>query len=92
MKEGIFVGPQIREVVKDTEFEELLTLKELRAWEAFKAVCNGFLGRHRAGDYEERIKRLLQRYKDMGCRMSLPEDSLPSLPPRLLSSKPWSSQ
>ena len=33
IKEGIFVGPQIREVLKDTDFEELLNLKELRAWE-----------------------------------------------------------
>ncbi len=29
-KEGISVGPQIREVLKDTDFEELLNLKELR--------------------------------------------------------------
>ena len=26
LKEGIFVGPQIREVLKDTDFEELLNL------------------------------------------------------------------
>ena len=32
LKEGIFVGPQIREVLKDTDFEELLNLKELRTW------------------------------------------------------------
>ena len=32
LKEGIFVGPHIREVMKDTDFEELLNLKELRAW------------------------------------------------------------
>ena len=44
LKESIFVGPQIREVLKDTDFEELLNLKELIAWEAFKSVCSGFLG------------------------------------------------
>ena len=44
LKEGIFVGLQIREVLKDTDFEELFNLKELRAWEAFKSVCSGFLG------------------------------------------------
>ena len=44
LKEGIFVGPHIREVLKDTDFEELLNLKELRAWEEFKWVCSGFLG------------------------------------------------
>ena len=37
LKEGIFVGPQIREVLKDTDFEELLNLK---AWEAFKSVAS----------------------------------------------------
>ena len=31
LKEDIFVGPQIREVPKNTDFEELLNLKELRA-------------------------------------------------------------
>ena len=31
LKEDIFVGPQIREVLKYTDFEELLNLKELRA-------------------------------------------------------------
>ena len=31
LKEGIFVGPQIREVMKDTDFEGLLNVKELRA-------------------------------------------------------------
>ena len=31
LKEGIFFGPQIREVLKDTDFEKLLNLKELRA-------------------------------------------------------------
>ena len=30
LKKGIFVGPQIREVLKDTDFEELLNLKN---WE-----------------------------------------------------------
>jgi hypothetical protein len=46
LKEGIFVGPQIREVLKDTDFEELLNLKELRAWEAFKSVCVASLATH----------------------------------------------
>ena len=71
LKEGIFVEPQIREVVKDTDFEELLNLKELRAWEAFKSVCSGFLGNTRVPDYQACIEKLLKSYEDMGCRMSL---------------------
>ena len=71
LKEGIFVGPQIREVLKDTDFVELLNLKELRAWEAFKSVCNGFLGNTRVPDYQACIEKSLKSYEDMGCRMSL---------------------
>ena len=71
LKGGIFVGPQIREVLKDTDFEELLNLKELRAWEAFKSVCSGFLGNTRVPDYQACIEKLLKSYEDMGYRMSL---------------------
>ena len=71
LKEGIFVGSQIWEVLKDTDFEELLNLKELRAWEAFKSVCSGFLCNTRAPDYQAYIEKLLKSYEDMGCRMSL---------------------
>ena len=71
LKEGIFVGPQIREVLKDNDFEELLNLKELRAWEAFKSVCSSFLGNTRVQDYQACIERLLKSYENMACRMSL---------------------
>ena len=65
------VGPQIWEVLKHTDFEELLNLKELRAWEAFKSVCSGFLGNTRVPDYQACIEKLLKSYKDMRCWMSL---------------------
>ena len=71
LKDGVFVGSQIREVLKDTDFEELLNLKELRAWEAFKSVCSGFLGNTRVPDYQACIEKLLKYYEDMVCRMSL---------------------
>ena len=71
LKEGIFVGPQIRELLKDTDFEELLNLKELRAWEAFKSVCSGFLGNIRVPDYQACIEKLLKSYEDMGCHPHL---------------------
>ena len=71
LKEGIFVGPQMREVLKDTDFEELLNLKELRAWQPFKSVCCGFLGNTRLPYYQACIEKLLKFYEDMVCRMSL---------------------
>ncbi|GBP88774.1 hypothetical protein EVAR_65373_1 [Eumeta japonica] len=44
MKEGIFVGPQIRELMKDSNFESTLNEAEQRAWTAFVEVCHNFLG------------------------------------------------
>ena len=35
IKEGIFVGPQIREVLRDTEFVSTHEVQELPAWKAF---------------------------------------------------------
>ena len=66
LKEGIFVGRHIREVLKDTDFEELLNLKELRTWEAFKSVCSGFLSNTRVPDYQACIEKLLKPNEDMG--------------------------
>ena len=55
LKEGIFAGPHIREVLKETDFEELLNLKELKVWEAFKSICN-----IRMPDYQACIGKLLK--------------------------------
>ena len=71
LKEGIFVGPQIPEVLKDTDFEELLNLKELRPWEAFKSINSGFLGNTRVQDYQACIEKFLKSFDYMGSRMSL---------------------
>lgn len=71
LKLGIFVGPQIRDMLKHMVFEELLTLNEQFTWETFKLVCNGSLGNIRVPDYQECIEKLLQGYENMGCRMSL---------------------
>lgn len=71
IKEGVFVGPQIRYLMKDDTFDTLLSRKEKRSWIAFKKVCKQFLGRHRSEDYKDVVKEMLNAYKDMGCNMSL---------------------
>ena len=40
IKEGIFVGPQIRELFKDESFNRVIEGKEKAAWEAFKTVVH----------------------------------------------------
>jgi hypothetical protein len=39
LKQGIFIGPQFRELINDDLFEHLLTKTEKSAWLTFKAVC-----------------------------------------------------
>jgi hypothetical protein len=44
IKEGNFIGPQIRELFRDHQFDEILH-GEKAAWESFKCVCSDFLGK-----------------------------------------------
>ena len=45
LREGVFIGPQIREIIKDYLSEHLLTETEKSVWLRFKAVCLNFLGK-----------------------------------------------
>ena len=71
IKEGIFVGPQIRELMQDTQFDEDLNWIERNAWLSFKRICKDFLGNHKAANYHDVVRDLLTSYKAMGCNMSL---------------------
>jgi len=71
LKEGIFIGPQIRDLIKDEYFDKLLQGDEMAAWDSFKFVVKGFWGNKRAQNYEELVNNLLQSYKKLGCNMSL---------------------
>jgi len=71
LKEGISIGPQIRDLIKDKYFEKLLQGDEKAAWNSFKFAVKGFLGNRRAQNYEELVNKLLQSYQKLGCNMSL---------------------
>ena len=44
MKEEIFVGPQIKQLLEDQGFSIKLNAAERRAWKAFENICRSFLG------------------------------------------------
>ena len=44
VKEGVFVGPQIRELTKDAHFLFTMTDVEKKAWLSFAEVVSKFLG------------------------------------------------
>jgi len=68
---SIFIGPQIRDLIKDEYFDKLLQVDEKASWGSFKYIVKGFLGNRRARNYEELVNNLLQSYQKLGCNMSL---------------------
>jgi len=42
LKEGIFIGPQIRILMKDTDFQNSMTTMEKNARTSFKSVLSKF--------------------------------------------------
>lgn len=71
LKAGVFVGPEIRQLIRDPLFLLELTEQEKAAWDAFVIVVNNFLGNHRADNYAELVENLVTAYHNHGCRMSL---------------------
>jgi len=71
IKEGIFIEPQIRELMQDKQFDEDLNETERNTWLFFKRICKDFLGNHKAANYQDIVQDLLTSYKAMGCNMSL---------------------
>lgn len=71
IKEGIFVGPQIRKLLKDDGFSRVMLTYERAAWDSFKMMTIGFLGNTRFDNYKGIIEDLLQNYRNMGANMSL---------------------
>ena len=47
IKEGIFIGPQIRELMQDKQLDEDLNETERNALLSFKRICKNFLGNHK---------------------------------------------
>ncbi|UYV63160.1 hypothetical protein LAZ67_2003318, partial [Cordylochernes scorpioides] len=71
IKEGIFVGPQIRELQQDGNFQNSLNEVEEAAWNSFRNVCKNFLGSVKVENYRDIANDLLLSYKALGCNMSL---------------------
>jgi len=71
IEEGIFIGPQIRELMQHKQFDEDLNETERNAWLSFKRIYKDFLGNHKASNNQDIVQDLLTSYKATGCNMSL---------------------
>jgi hypothetical protein len=71
LKAGIFIGPQIRQLLNDKQFVSQMVTAERRAWEEFRNVVNNFLGKHKSSDYAEHVQGMISCFRELGCRMSV---------------------
>ena len=68
---SVFVSPQIRDILRDEQFDLLITGDEQCAWNAFRLVADNFLRNTKADNYKEIVEDLLVAYQKFGCNMSL---------------------
>jgi hypothetical protein len=78
IKAGILIGPQIRELMKDQDFERSLNESEKAAWRSFQKVVKTFLGNEKDENYEDMISELIENYRPLGCNMYLKMNILDS--------------
>lgn len=71
IKEGVFDGPQIRQLINDKKFGDHMDRKEKGAWLSFIHVCTKFLGNTRDPNYQTIVKDMVSNYREIGCLMSL---------------------
>ena len=70
-KAGIFDGPQIRELIKNTSFDNALNPAELSVWLSLKSVIVNFLGNHRSSQYWKVVDELMENFRQIGAHMSV---------------------
>jgi hypothetical protein len=71
LKEDVFVGPDIRKLMFNENFLLMMTEVEREAWISFKRVVTKFLGNNKDPDYVTIVANMLEKFKVLGCLMSL---------------------
>ncbi|CAG9785945.1 unnamed protein product [Diatraea saccharalis] len=71
IKAGIFDGPQIRSLIKDSNFTANMTDTEKNAWNEFVWLVQNFLGNKKSSDYSQHIDQLMSHFQRLGCNMSI---------------------
>jgi len=71
LKAGIFVGPQIRQLLQNDKYKILLSDNERYAWKSFERVVSGFLGNYKDPNYPILVAQLISTFNNMGFHMSV---------------------
>ena len=76
LKAGIFDGPQIRKLIKNSNFVHKMNVAEATAWKSFVQLTQKFLGNIRDDNYKEIVKNCLASFRLLGFNMSIKVHSL----------------
>lgn len=68
---GVLDGPDIRKLIMDKEFNDLLYPNELVAWDCVKNVIEHCLGVNRTEHFRVYINDLIQAFETLQVHMSL---------------------
>lgn len=71
IRAGVFDGPQIRQFMNDNDFDKSMTETERNAWASFVQVIKNFLGNNKAPNYVQLVENMLDKFRDLGCNMSI---------------------
>ncbi|GBM92998.1 hypothetical protein AVEN_161839-1 [Araneus ventricosus] len=71
LKEGVFIGPDIRKIMKDENFETKMETNERKVWESFKLVITSFFGNKKDPNYKSIVEEMIKNFKILGCSRSL---------------------
>lgn len=67
---GQLNGPEIRKLIKDSNFKKTLNKKQLNAFNAFIELCNGFFGNKKARNYKSLVSKMIQAFQKCSVRES----------------------
>jgi hypothetical protein len=70
LKEGAFVGPDVRTLTFDEDFLLTMTEVEREAWIGFRRVVTKFLWNNKDPDYVTFVESMLEKFKVLGCLIS----------------------
>lgn len=65
IEKGIFVGPRMKELTKDANFDLRRKMKLLLMRQAIKIVTTNNLGHQKGENYKQPVDELLQNYEDL---------------------------
>ena len=71
LKAGVFDGPQIRKLMNDPDFENIMNVIEGKAWISFVQVSKNFLGNHNTPNYAEIVQNMNTNFRNLECNRSI---------------------